>query len=152
MDILMDARGASPEEKQRGIAAARAVIESSGVTAEEAAEGSFAVEGWDDMGFPPDKEPSEDEYAAADVWWAASNAAIKACCEGWPDERRRQVHGLQLLHDPETQLLDRLSALARLRTIIHAENGKNEFYDDRIGLLAYAATDAMANGLWRGIS
>lgn len=146
MDIMMDARGATPEEKKRGLAAARAVIERSGLTAEEAAEGSFAVEGWDDMGFPPDQEPSEDEYAAADVWWAASNAAIKACCEGWSDEKRRQVHGLQLLHDPETQLVDRITALARLRAIIQAEDGKNEFRDERIGLLAYAATDDMADG------
>ncbi|PBC09452.1 hypothetical protein [Mesorhizobium sp. WSM3859] len=44
MDIMMDARGATPEEKQRGIAAAWAVIERFGLTAEEAAEGSFAVE------------------------------------------------------------------------------------------------------------
>lgn len=146
MDILMDARGATPEEKQRGLAAARAVIERSGLTAEEAAEGSFAVEGWDDMGFPPDQEPSEDEYAAADVWWAASNAAIEACCDGWSDEKRRQVCGLQLLHDPETQLVDRVTALARLRAIIQAEDGKNEFHDERIGLLAYAATDDMADG------
>jgi hypothetical protein len=146
MDILMDARGATPEEKQRGLAAARAVIERSGLTAEEAAEGSFAVEGWDDMGFPPDQEPSEDEYAAADVWWAASNAAIEACCDGWSDEKRSQVHGLQLLHDPETQLVDRVTALARLRAIIQAEDGKNEFHDERIGLLAYAATDDMADG------
>ena len=146
MDILMDARGATPEEKQRGLAAARAVIERSGLTAEEAAEGSFAVEGWDDMGFPPDQEPSEDEYAAADVWWAASNAAIEACCDGWSDEKRSQVHGLQLLHDPETQLVDRVTALARLRAIIQAEDGKNEFHDERIGLLAYAATDDIADG------
>lgn len=146
MDIFVDARGATPEEKQRGLAAARAVIERSGLTAEEAAEGSFAVEGWDDMGFPPDQEPSEDEYAAADIWWAASNAAIKACCEGWPDEKRSQVHGLQLLHDPETQLVDRLTALARLRAIIQAEDGKNEFYDERIAMLARAATDDMVDG------
>lgn len=146
MDIMMDARGATPQEKQRSIAAAWAVIERSGLTAEEAAEGSFAVEGWDDMGFPPHQEPSEDEYAAADVWWAASNAAIEACCEGWSDERRSQVHGLQLLHDPETQLVDRLTALARLRAIIQAEDGKNEFYDERIAMLARAATDDLADG------
>lgn len=146
----MNARGATHEEKQRGLAAAREVIERSGLTAEEAAEGSFAVEGWDDMGFPPDQEPSEDEYVAADVWWAASNAAIKACCEGWPDEKRSQVHGLQLLHDPETQLVDRSTALARLRAIIQAEDGKNEFYDERIAMLAHAATDDMTDGSLAG--
>ncbi|MBZ9769988.1 hypothetical protein LB526_24845 [Mesorhizobium sp. CA6] len=140
MDIMMDARGATPEEKQRGLAAARAVIEQSGLTAEEAAEGSFAVEGWDEMGFPPDQEPSEDEYAAAEIWWAASNAAIKACCEGWPDEKRMQVSGLQLLHNPDMQLADRTTALSRMRAIIQAEDGKHEYHDDRVFLLALAAT------------
>lgn len=59
MDIMMDARGATPEEKQRGICAARAVLDQAGIAAEDAAEGSFAVEGWDDMGFPSDQEPSD---------------------------------------------------------------------------------------------
>ncbi|MBZ9763975.1 hypothetical protein LB553_24265 [Mesorhizobium sp. CA8] len=140
MDIIMNARGATPEEKQRGLAAARAVIEQSGLTAEEAAEGSFAVEGLDEMGFPPDQEPSEDEYAAADVWWAASNAAIKACCEGWPDEKRMQVSGLQLLHNPDVQLADRTTALPRMRALIQAEDGKHEYHDHRVFLLALAAT------------
>ncbi|MBZ9662925.1 hypothetical protein LB523_28135 [Mesorhizobium sp. ESP-6-4] len=140
MDIMMDARGATPEEKQRGLAAARAVIEQSGLTAEEAAEGSFAVEGWDEMGFPPDQEPSEGEYAAAEIWWAASNAAIKACCEGWPDEKRMQVSGLQLLHNPDVQLADRTTALRRMRALIQAEDGKHEYHDDRVFLLALAAT------------
>ncbi|MBZ9847985.1 hypothetical protein LB565_08305 [Mesorhizobium sp. CA14] len=140
MDIIMDARGATPEEKQRGLAAAWAVIEQSGLTAEEAAEGSFAVEGWDEMGFPPDQEPSEDEYAAAEVWWTASNAAIKACCEGWPDEKRMQVGGLQLLHNPDVQLVDRTTALRQMRGIVQAEDGKHEYHDDRVFLLALAAT------------
>ncbi|RWM29773.1 hypothetical protein [Mesorhizobium sp.] len=143
MDMLMNARGATPEEKQRGIAAAKEVLDRAGMTAEEAAEGSFAVEGWDDMGFPPDQEPSEDEYAAADVWWAASDAAIKACCEGWSDDKRSQVGGLQLLRDPETQLADRTTALARMRAIIQAEDGQGEFTDDRVFLLALAATADM---------
>ncbi|CDX39513.1 conserved hypothetical protein [Mesorhizobium plurifarium] len=140
MNILMNARGATPEEKQRGIDAAREVIERSGLTPEEAAGGSFAVEGWDDMGFPPDQEPSEEEYTAAEVWWAASNAAIKACCEGWPDEKRRQVLGLQLLHDSETQLADRSTALVRMREIVQAEDGQGEFSDNRVFFLALAAT------------
>jgi hypothetical protein len=143
---MMNARGATPEEKRRGIAAAKEVLERAGMAAEKAAEGSFAVEGWDDKGFPPDQEPLEDEYAAAEVWWAACNAAIKACCEGWSDESRRQVHGLQLLTDPETQLVDRVTALAQLRAIIKAEDGKNEFHDMRIGELACTATNDMADG------
>ncbi|MBZ9884817.1 hypothetical protein LB535_20940 [Mesorhizobium sp. CA10] len=140
MDIKMDARGATPEEKQRGIAAATAVLDRAGMTAEDAASGSFAVERWDDMGFPPDQEPSEDEYAAAEVWWEASNAAIEACCEGWSDEKRIQVHGLKLLHDPETELADRATALARMRQIVQAEDGQGETCDNRVFILALAAT------------
>ncbi|MDG4875201.1 hypothetical protein P9273_08835 [Mesorhizobium sp. WSM4935] len=140
MDIMMDARGATAEDKQRGIDAATAVLDRAGMTAEDAASGAFAVERWDDKGFPPDQEPSEDEYAAAEVWWAASNAASKACCEGWPDEKRWQVHGLQLVHDPETERADRETALARMREIIQAEDGRGEFTDNRVFFLAIAAT------------
>lgn len=139
MDILMDARGATSEEKQRGVAVATAVLDRAGMTAEHAASGSFAVERWDDMGFPADQEPSQDEYAAAEVWWAASNAAINACCEGWSDEKRSQVSGLQL-HGPEMELADRETALARMREIIQEENGQGEFSDNRIFFLALAAT------------
>jgi hypothetical protein len=35
------------------------------MTAEQAADGAFAIEGWDEMGFPADQEPLEVEYAAA---------------------------------------------------------------------------------------
>ncbi|MBZ9735718.1 MULTISPECIES: hypothetical protein [unclassified Mesorhizobium] len=52
---------------------------------------------------------------------------------------------MQLLHDPETQLVDRVTALAKLRAIIKAENSNNEFHDMRIGELACTATDDMAD-------
>ncbi|TPI58651.1 hypothetical protein FJ417_18690 [Mesorhizobium sp. B3-1-7] len=145
MNILMDARGATTEEKQRGIEAARAVLDHAGITAEEAADGASAVERWDDMGFPPDQEPSEEEYVAAQAWWAASKAAMEACCVGWPDEKKHHVDGLQLLHDPDIQLTDRASALARMRTIVRAEDGKGEFTDNRVFFLALAATAEMPN-------
>ncbi|CDX60005.1 hypothetical protein MPL1032_30007 [Mesorhizobium plurifarium] len=145
MDMLMDARRATPEEKQRGVDAAMAVLDRAGMTAEDAASGAFAVEGWDDMGFPPDREPSEAEYKAADVWYEASNAALDACCAGWPEDRRLRVQELQLLHDPESLLADHATALARLRAIIQAEDGKNEHLYDRV-FLAMAATADMADG------
>jgi hypothetical protein len=145
MDIIMDARGATPQEKQRGLEAAQAVLDREGMTADEAASGSFAVEGWDEMGFPPGRKPSEEEYAAAEVWWAASRAAIEACCAGWPGVKRRQVFGLQLVDDPESQLADPATALARLRAIIQAEEGNNEYRDNRVFLLALAATADMAD-------
>ncbi|UCI10755.1 hypothetical protein [Mesorhizobium sp. B1-1-8] len=147
MDMFMDARGATPEEKQRGLEAARAVLDRAGIAAEEAADGAFAVEGWDDMGFPPDQEPTEAVYVAAEAWWAASNAAKEACCAGWSDEKRYHVGGLQLLHDPETELADRATALARMRAIIEEEDGRNEYHEDRIFLLALAATAEMADSI-----
>lgn len=147
MNMIMNARGATPEEKQRGIEAAKAVLARAGMTAEEAASGAFAVEGWDDIGFPEDGEPSEAEYKAADVWYEANNAALAACCAGWPDEKRIQAAGLNLLTNPEEQLADRETALAKLRTIIQAEDGRSEYHDERVFLLALAATAKMPNGM-----
>lgn len=43
MDLLLRSKGASPEEVSRGIAAAEAVLERAGITAEEAAEGMFGA-------------------------------------------------------------------------------------------------------------
>lgn len=62
---------------------------------------------------------------------SGKQAAINACCEGWSDEKRSQVSGLQL-HDPEMELADRETALARMREIIQEENGQGEFSDNRI--------------------
>ncbi|MCV3210021.1 hypothetical protein OHD62_19455 [Mesorhizobium sp. YC-39] len=146
MDLLMKASGATPEEKQRGIDAAKAVLDRAGIAAEDAASGAFAVEGWDDMGFPEDEEPSETEYKAADVWYEANNAALDACCAGWPAAKRLQAAGLELLDNPEEQLADRETALTKLRAIIQAEDGRNEYSDDRVFLLALAVTADMANG------
>ena len=64
MDIRINVEGTSPEEIERGLAAARAVFEEAGVTAERAAEASFAVEGWDEAGFPADdRYPDEEDFA-----------------------------------------------------------------------------------------
>ncbi|RWP51366.1 hypothetical protein [Mesorhizobium sp.] len=144
--MIMNARGATPEEMKRGIEAAKAVLARAGMTGEEAASGAFAVEGWDDTGFPEDGEPTEAEYKAADVWHEANNAALAACCAGWPDEKRVQAAGLNLLTNPEEQLADRQTALAKLRAIVQAEDGRNEYHDERIFLLALAATAEMPNG------
>jgi len=70
----------------------------------------------------------------------------RRCCEGWPDEKRRQVAGLQLVHDPEVELADRATALARMREIIQAEDGQGEFRDNRVFFLALAATREVGFG------
>jgi hypothetical protein len=108
------------------------------MTAEQAADGAFAIEGWDEMGFPADQEPSEVEYAAADVWYEANKAALQACCEGWPEEKRLRAVGLELLVNPDAQLADRDTALAKLRALTEAENGGGEFMNSEIGMLADA--------------
>ncbi|TJV21109.1 MAG: hypothetical protein E5Y04_28830 [Mesorhizobium sp.] len=138
MDVIMRARGASPEEIQRGLEAAKTVLDRAGVTAEQAAGGAFAVEDWDEMGFPADQEPSEMEYAAADVWYEANTAALQACCQDWPQEKRLRAFGLELLTNPEVQLADRDTALAKLRALTDVEDGRGEFLNSEIGMLADA--------------
>ncbi|UVC19402.1 hypothetical protein [Mesorhizobium onobrychidis] len=59
MDLLLKLRGASAEEKKRGVDAAKAVLERAGLTAEEAADAAFELEGWDIDGFPEYRTPSD---------------------------------------------------------------------------------------------
>jgi hypothetical protein len=54
MDLILSVPGASPEEIARGIAAAESALERAGFTAEEAADGVFALEGWNINAFPED--------------------------------------------------------------------------------------------------
>ncbi|MER9330552.1 hypothetical protein NKJ26_17120 [Mesorhizobium sp. M0152] len=80
------------EELARGVAAAEAVFEASGISYEEAANGMLAVALWDMKGFPKDAEPTEDQNAAATVWFKAERAACEACCAGWPAEKVARAH------------------------------------------------------------
>ena len=57
MDLLLRVKGASTDEIARGTAAAEAVLERGGITAEQAARGAFALEGWDLHGFSEDETP-----------------------------------------------------------------------------------------------
>lgn len=88
MKLRLNLDEASPEELARGIAAAEAVFAAAGISAEEAANGMFALEGWDDQSFPEDEEPTEDDDRAAAVWMDANKAALKACCTDWPEVPR----------------------------------------------------------------
>ena len=87
MKLRLNIQGASDEEKKRGVEAAKAVFASAGVSAEQAADGVFALEGWDDAGFPDTGEPTQDEDDAAAVWMDANKAAINACCAAWPADQ-----------------------------------------------------------------
>lgn len=84
MQLSLSIKGALPDEKQRGIEAAQAVFAAAGISPEQAADGMFALEGWDDASFSADEEPTEDEDNAASVWMDANKAAIAACCANWP--------------------------------------------------------------------
>ncbi|MER9437152.1 hypothetical protein [Mesorhizobium sp. M7A.F.Ca.US.010.02.1.1] len=84
MKLRLEITGASPDEQQRGIEAARAVFAAAGISAEQAADGMFALEGWDDANFQDDEAPTEDEDAAASIWMDANKAAVAACCANWP--------------------------------------------------------------------
>ncbi|RWQ79279.1 MAG: hypothetical protein EOS85_17275 [Mesorhizobium sp.] len=96
MELRLDVKGASPEEISRGIVAAQAVFERNGIQPDKAANGMFALEGWDIKGYPEGEEPSEEEDKAASVWFEAERAACEACCAGWPEEAkvRRRALGL----------------------------------------------------------
>jgi len=84
MKLRLEIQGASPEEQQRGIEAAKAAFASAGISAEQAADGMSALEGWDDASFADEEEPTEEEDNAASVWMDANKAAISACCADWP--------------------------------------------------------------------
>jgi hypothetical protein len=84
MKLRLDIEGASADEQRRGIDAAKAVFAEAGMTAEQAADGMFALECWDDASFADDEAPTEGESAAASVWMDANKAAIAACCADWP--------------------------------------------------------------------
>ncbi|RWI62913.1 hypothetical protein [Mesorhizobium sp.] len=144
MDLLLKLRGASAEEKKRGVEAAKAVIDRAGITAEEAAGGFFAMEAWDDMGFPEDEEPSEAEYAAADVWGEAHTAALEACCADWPSDKKPVAVELELLMYPEEQLADRDTGLARLRAIVEAKDGHSEA-SNKVFMLARRVAEDLEN-------
>ncbi|ESX10461.1 hypothetical protein NKH34_13395 [Mesorhizobium sp. M1148] len=92
MQLSLEIKGALPEEKQRGIEAAKAVFAAAGISPEQAADGMFALEGWDDASFSADEEPNDDDDNAASVWMDANKAAIAACCADWPVDAVPENH------------------------------------------------------------
>jgi hypothetical protein len=82
--LRLDVEGASNEELMRGLRAAIALFDKAGVSAMEAAYATFRREGWDVAGFDPAAEPSAAEMKTAALWDNAEEAAIAACCAGWP--------------------------------------------------------------------
>lgn len=98
MTITIHVEGARPEEIIRGLLAAQLVFDKAGVTPDAAATARFVVEGWDIEGFP---EPAPDaELAISHVWDEADQAAVTACCAGWPQEKIPASADLELVTEP----------------------------------------------------
>ncbi|WP_395449398.1 hypothetical protein ACHMW7_05865 [Aminobacter sp. UC22_36] len=100
MGLHLRIEGVSPEDMQRGIAAAQAVIDAASMTAQRACSGMFALECWDDDGFQG--ELSEEDGKAASVWLEAEAAAIDACCVGWPEDKMPGMSSLEYHKDGES--------------------------------------------------
>lgn len=98
MTITIHIEGAKLEEIIRGLVAAQEVLDRAGVSAEEAATARFVVEGWDVRGFAG-KVP-EAELEICHLWDEADDAAVRACCSGWPPERIPGSAHLELVTEP----------------------------------------------------
>lgn len=83
MDLYLNIPGATSEEIARGVAAARSLFDTVGITPYEAAAAHFRRVAWGDAGFQASDAPTEAESRAADAWTAANAAAVKSCCLGW---------------------------------------------------------------------
>lgn len=81
--IALEVEGATEEQLAFGVAAAKAVFERRGVDPVAAAEAHWKRDCWDDLD-PTGPGPTPTEHDAANVWAEADDAAIEACCAGWP--------------------------------------------------------------------
>ncbi|TIP26223.1 MAG: hypothetical protein E5X67_21410 [Mesorhizobium sp.] len=99
MTITIHVAGAQPEDIVRGLLAAQSVFDRAGVTPDLAATARFIVEGWDIRGFP--NPAPEAELAICNVWDEADQAAVEACCVGWPADRIPDTADLELVREPQ---------------------------------------------------
>lgn len=75
MSLCIFDSGASTEEIERGIAAANAVFEKNGVTAEDADAAQTKIDNGEIV--------TSQETMRAVVWGEADAAAVVECCKGW---------------------------------------------------------------------
>jgi hypothetical protein len=83
MTMILHVEGATREELERGLAAARAIFEAADISPWAAALAHHAREGWDVGGFADELELTSEQHAAAAVLDDARAAAVEACCAGW---------------------------------------------------------------------
>ncbi|KQP22409.1 hypothetical protein [Pseudorhodoferax sp. Leaf267] len=76
------APGATDAQRERGEAAAAALLLRSGITAEQAKRGADARVLWGESGLAPLSEPTSADVAAANAWDNATEVALMACYRG----------------------------------------------------------------------
>jgi hypothetical protein len=95
-DLLLHVTGASELELSQGIAAARAVMHSAGVSAPEAELSYRLAVRWASGDGPRSTMPTMTQQWAADAWARAERTAIAICCEGWKQIPRDAALELQI--------------------------------------------------------
>lgn len=135
LQLIVRLKGATPEEIQRAGEAAMAVFAKAGVTPLDAAEASFAREGWDLSGFDPDYEDYSAEQAEiAHLWDEAASAAARAGCVDWPAGAEPDRAELEIIGFPEDDEDDSEEDEAELRAMIAqhlaAEKGRAATNDE----------------------
>ncbi|MFI0847173.1 hypothetical protein [Mesorhizobium sp. IMUNJ 23232] len=142
VDFVISVAGASQEELRRGVEAALEVFVREGISPEQAADGQWAVESWDDAGFPDDEAPSEELEHGCSVWNEASAAAFQAVFPDWRETKRSGGANLALLLEPEIQLATRSRALAMMRELVDRTVPE----DSNLFGLACAVASSIENG------
>jgi hypothetical protein len=100
MQLLVRVEGASAEEVHKGGLAAMAIFEQAGVTPLQAAEASFARNGWDLSGFDDEYEGyTTEDSEIAHLWHEAAVKAAEVACATWPADRKRPESAvLEIVH------------------------------------------------------
>ncbi|MBB6464695.1 hypothetical protein HNQ96_000542 [Aminobacter lissarensis] len=86
MPLTLDIPGASPDEIQRGLAAAQAILDMHGVSPKQGAHSTWKVENAQEPLYSLDGEdlaPTKEDEKTAEIWYRAQAAAVNACHEGW---------------------------------------------------------------------
>ncbi|WP_432289253.1 hypothetical protein SLT36_31495 (plasmid) [Aminobacter sp. BA135] len=82
MPLTLEIPGASPTEIQRGLAAAQAILDMYGVTAEQGDYSTWKVENAHEPLYSldgEDLEPIKEDERISVIWYRAQAAAVKAC-------------------------------------------------------------------------
>ena len=128
---------ATTEELERGAGAALSVFAQFRVHPYEAAAAVYKLEGWDASGFDPAYELTAAEDEMVTAWLQVHRSAVAAACSEWgPDRPRPPNADMELIIDPETQLIDRAAALSTIRAYVKLTDGTSDELDDKVSQLA----------------